>query len=479
MWESYYSVASLDEAVSLLAERPGIRRVVAGGTDLILELQRGLRPDVRELIDISRVPDQDQIALGQDGWIHLGPLVTHNQCAGSALLVERAFALARACWEVGAPQIRNRGTVCGNVVTGSPANDAIPPLLAFGAVLRLRSSRGERVVPLGEFHTGVRKTVLMPDEMVVDIAFPLPSAHAHSTFTKHGLRRAQAISVVNGAVLLQLDGGVVQRAAIAIGSVAPTVVRAHQAEAALVGQPLTAETIARAGTLAAQSARPIDDVRSSREYRRDMVRVSITRALGELMAGQEREGFPSQPVTLAGAGGHRPASRPGPRMVHGPDEPIRATVNGKQVSLGGNQKTLLRWLREEVGLTGTKEGCDEGECGACTVYLDGAAVMSCLVPAPRAHGAEIVTVEGLSRDGRAHPIQQAFVDRAAVQCGYCTPGLLMAGAKLLEERPNPQRADITQAIAGNLCRCTGYYSIVSAIERAAELVDAAAHGEQG
>ncbi len=470
MWQTYYTVDSLDQAVRLLADNGPSARIVAGATDLLLEMERGVRRGIDTLVDISRAPGLDRITLDEQGWIHLGPLVTHNQCAASRLIVERAFPLARACWEVGAPQIRNRGTVAGNVITASPANDSITPLAALDARLTLRSSRGERVVPLAEFYTGVRQTVMEPDEVLTDIALRALGPDERGTFLKLGLRRAQAIALVNVAVVLRLRGGKVEGAAITLGAVAPTIIHAPEAEARLKGSDLSARAIAEAAALAAAASRPIDDLRASAEYRREMVEVCTRRVLRALASHSERQGYPDSPVLLRGgarAGGE--ATLQG-TVCHRRGEPIEAEINGRGYTFSSGQDgTLLDLLREQAGLIGTKEGCAEGECGACTVFLDGMAVMSCLVPAPRAHRARVVTIEGLAAEDRLHPVQQMFIEEGAVQCGYCTPGLVMAGAMLLQERPRPGRGEIEQAISGNLCRCTGYYKVIRAIERAAEL----------
>ena len=478
MWKNYYSVTSIAEALKILSENGAGARIVAGGTDLLLELERGARKGIDTLIDITRVPCLDEIVMDEDEIIHLGPMVTHNHCVASKLIVERVFPLAQATWEVGAPQIRNRGTVAGNLITGSPANDTITPLMALGASVRLATVRGERVVPLAEFFTGVRRTVMAPDEMLVDISIPAMKFNQRGMFIKLGLRRAQAISVVNTAVILTLENGSkgsdqpggVLGAAITLGSVAPTIIHAEAAEALLSGGKLDGATITQAAELAMQAARPIDDIRGSAAYRREMVRVCVSRSLHALANGEERAGFPEQPVLLWGEkknGGQ--AKLPEPK-IHIQGSPIVTRINGKTYTFTtGQNKTLLRLLREEAGLTGTKEGCAEGECGACTIFLDGKAVMSCLVPAVRAHGADIVTVEGLALDDHLHPVQQAFIEEGAVQCGYCTPGLIMSAVKLLEERPHPSEDAIRQSITGNLCRCTGYYRIVQAIEKASRM----------
>lgn len=468
MWREYINAVTIDEVLTALSEKQNTAKIVAGATDLILEMESGAHEGVDVLVDVSRIPGLDKITMDEDDVIHLGPMVTHNHCVASKLLRERALPLVQSCWEVGSPQIRNRGTISGNLITGSPANDTISPLMALGAELVLRSMNGERVVKLEEFYTGVRRTVLQPDEMMVDIRFPAMKTNQHGVYLKFALRRAQAISLVNVAIVLTMDGDQVSDAFITLGSVATTIIHAKEAEKYLEGKVLTSEVMEQAARLTSNASKPIDDIRGSAAYRTEIVRVVALRGLMAIAEGHEDEKMPENPILLWGNEPDTPSVLE-VSVHHDETKPILTTINGEKYELTtGQDKTLLRLIREDAGLVGTKEGCAEGECGACTVILDGVAVMSCLVPAPRAHGAEILTVEGLSKDGELNKLQQAFVDEAAVQCGYCTPGFLMSATKLLEERDRPTEDEIKQAITGNLCRCTGYYKIISAIELASE-----------
>ena len=140
--------------------------------------------------------------------------------------------------------------------------------------------------------------------------------------------------------------------------------------------------------------------------------------------------------------------------------------------------TLLHLLREELEMTGTKSGCESGECGACTVIVNGKAVNSCLFPAMEIEGATVTTIEGLAKpSGELHPLQTAFIEKGAVQCGYCTPGMILSAKALLDENPNPSEEEIRHALAGNMCRCTGYVQIVQAVEAAAQVLTTQGSGE--
>jgi len=461
---------SVPEAVDLLAEYAGRARIVAGGTDLLLELDRRQRPGVDTLIDVTRIPGLASIE-DDGGIIRLGALVTHNEVLASPTCRRRIRPLAEACREVGSPQLRNRATVVGNLVTASPANDTVTPLRALGAVLVVASVRGERRIPLADLHVGVRETTLASDEMVVAVEAPALRPTQRAVFIKAGLRASQAISVVHLTVLVDLDGDVVSAARILVGSVAPTVVSAPVAEALLVGRRLEHDVIAAAAAAAAAGVSPIDDVRAPATYRTHLVEILTAAGLRTLAAGTATD-FAGPPLLSATGSTHRPGRG---STIDG-HASVDVTVNGRTTTAANAvSKSLLDWLREDVGpaagtaLTGTKEGCAEGECGACTVLLDGSAVVSCLVPAAAAAGREVVTVEGLGAGGKLHPLQEAFVTAGAVQCGYCTPGFLVAAAALLAEDPHPTRARIEEGLAGNLCRCTGYYSIIDAVGRAAEV----------
>jgi len=466
MWKEYINAVSIEQILSLLAEKRGQARIIAGGTDLVLEMRHGVHRDISTLIDISRVESLSKIILDDEGNIHIGAGVSHNQCLASDLIRNHALPLALASWEIGAPQIRNTGTIIGNLVTASPANDTIVPLFALDAELVVQSIDDERTIKLQDFYTGVRKHILKPDELVREVIFPKMSATQVGTYLKLGLRKAQAISLVSIAAILTIEDDIITAARITLGAVAPTIIHAEDSEEYLVGKDLSEGYIQKAAELAMETAQPIDDIRGSAAYRREITRVLVQRALSQIKKSEVLSRLPDDPVLLDCFTGVVPEIIGEEPLIPG-KTPIIANINGEEHTfIEGHNKTILHLLRDQAGLTGSKVGCEEGECGACTIFLDGQAVMSCLIPAPRAHRANIVTIEGIGDEEHLHAVQKTFINEGAVQCGYCTPGFVMSAAKLLEEIPNPTRDQIKTAISGNLCRCTGYYKIVKAIENA-------------
>ncbi|GHO96654.1 hypothetical protein KSF_067020 [Reticulibacter mediterranei] len=459
MWETYLQPTSLAETLDLLQNYKASARVIAGGTDILVELQRGVKP-TQTLIDITAVQDLKYIRY-KPGWLSVGALTTHNDILRSLDCQRYALPLVQACAEVGAPQIRTRATIAGNLITASPANDTITPLMALNAEVVLVSSAGERCISLYDFYLGVRRTRLEPDELLREIRIPALSSNQRSLFLKLGLRQAQAIAVINLAFVLTFEQDIVSEARITLGCLAPTIVHAKTAEAYLKGKQLEDEICREAGSLAIQDVSPIGDVRATAEYRRATLAALVTQGLQRLASNQDVEHWTNDPTTRVSL---ETAPSSDLHERHPLHESIETTINGASYRLtNAHQKTLLNTLREDAGLTGTKEGCAEGECGACTVWLNGQAVMSCLVPAAQAHQSTITTIEGLAQGEQLHPLQQAFIDQAAVQCGFCIPGMLMAGAKLLDEHPHPTMEQIQVALSGNICRCTGYRKILNAM----------------
>lgn len=467
MYEKYFSVNSMNDAVALRAQYCDTSKIIAGGTDLFLEMERGMHAGVREIIDISRVSGLDEIWMDDQLYIHIGPTATHSACLRSSLIQDFAACLYQACEQVGSPQIRNRGTVAGNIATASPANDTISALMALDAKVELLSTTGKRIVEISRFFTGVRKTTLLQNEIISDIYFKALKKNEHSFFIKVGLRNAQAISILNCAVVIGLDDNKINKTRIALGAVGPTVFRAVEAEDCLINQIVSDELFEKAGELASQSASPISDIRASGDYRKQMISVHVKRALQQALLSDTKNN--TNPVVLWGKESSSNAPLTENSLEFNEKSVIKVSINNHEYLLENCfGKNLLDLIRENALLTGSKEGCGEGECGACTVYMDGIAVLACLIPAVRAHNSKITTIEGISTNGEMHKVQQSFIDEGAVQCGYCTPGFVMSAVKLLEENANPTVEEIKTGISGNLCRCTGYYKIISAIELAAK-----------
>ena len=281
---SYFEAPSLHEAALKLAEHQGRARIIAGGTDLLLGMRRGIaKPEV--VISLSRIPDAGAL-VSSDKELRIGAMATLAAVAQHPLVQRHFPALAQAAGVTGTVQIRNMGTVVGNVCNASPSADTATPLLIYDAQMLLLHPGGERTLPLAEFFQGPGKTALQPGELVKEIVLKLPTSPTRSNYQKLSPRSKVDIAIVGVSALLSYsDAKEIKRARIAIGSVAPVPKRVVLAENMLEGCVLSPDLIAAVAAVAAQESAPITDMRASADYRRSMVAVLTRRALEQNQRG--------------------------------------------------------------------------------------------------------------------------------------------------------------------------------------------------
>lgn len=273
----YIAPATAAEAVALLAENSEHACPLAGGTDLIVDLKHD-PGSIDLLVDVSGIPEFRGIEETDEG-LRIGSMVTFGEIMAHPVCQEMMPAVVDAAHTVGAVQTRNLGTVGGNLVTCVPSADSAPSLMVLDTRVTVIGTDGEREMPIEEFFVGPRKTVLKPDELLQSLFIPKENLGKPSHFLKHGLRKGQALALVNAAAALRLEGDTIVKPRLALGAVFPTPLRCVETEAFLDGKPATEEVINEAADIAVSEARPIDDFRSSAKYRRHIIRVFSKRVL--------------------------------------------------------------------------------------------------------------------------------------------------------------------------------------------------------
>ena len=282
---NYLAPTTLDEALSLLSEYRGRAKVIAGGTDLVPKLKRREIRAPEYVIDLKGIPGLDEIKFDASG-LTLGAMVTIEMVESSAKIQQRLGILAQAAQSMASPQVRNRGTIAGNICNAVPSADSAPPLLTLGARLKIVSGKGERTVNIEDFFTGPSQTALDEDEILAEIQLSSIPPNGKGVYLKLTPRRAMDLAIVGVAVVVIPQDGICRDICIALGAVAPTPIRAKKAEAILKGQKLDDKLIEKAAQTAAGQSNPIDDHRASAEYRRDMVEVLAKRAIKQAIGSQ-------------------------------------------------------------------------------------------------------------------------------------------------------------------------------------------------
>ena len=277
---NYLTPKTIDEAISLLSQHDGKAVVMSGGTDLLNKMKkREVTPQY--LIGLRNISGLDNIEHDAARGLRVGPLVTVHAIETSPVIRDKFPILAQAASSMASAQIRNLGTVVGNLCSAVPSADMAPGLIVLGASLKIAGTKGERTVSVEDFFTGPQETVLAPGELVVEVQVPNPPPNTGMVYIKHMLRSAMDLAIVGVAALVTMDGNVCREVKIGLGAVAPTPIRATNAEAILRGKPFDAELVKEAAEMACQACSTISDIRATTEYRDEMVRVLTRRALNQ------------------------------------------------------------------------------------------------------------------------------------------------------------------------------------------------------
>jgi xanthine dehydrogenase iron-sulfur cluster and FAD-binding subunit A len=451
---SYHRPGRLEQALTLAAEG-GVP--LAGGTRLLASDR-----------EVANVLDLSALELGgvdrRDGDLHIGATATLQDLVDQPLAhAATAGLLPAACRaHSGSRTLRSMATVGGEAVAAAPDSETVAALLALNAIVVVQR-RGDEPVespalrffkkrPPGDLAGGGLVTSITlpgtPDGAALERVAVLPSAP----------------SLVSVAVALSFTGDRLGRARIALTGLSGPPARVPAAEACLEGSA-GEEAAFLAAAAEVQRSAFAADAHAPASYRQAVAGTLTVRALRRAAARARGEKMPEPPRRRPPASRRRVAELP-----YFTSGRLEVTVNGRSVSASVEARTtLLAFLRQE-GFFGVKHGCETGECGACTVLLDSRPVVSCLTLALRAQGRQVVTVEGLGQPEALHPIQQAFVDTGAIQCGFCTPAMELLAKALLDAVPDPSEAEVRDALSGSLCRCTGYLKPVQAVLQAAAQV---------
>ena len=464
MWKRYCTVSSVEQALETLQQWGGKARLIAGGTDLVLDSRSGrYRPEC--VIDTTQIPGLDEI--GQDEeYIVVGANVTFHRLWTSPLINETSHVLAEAAHNLAAWSIQNVATLVGNVVTAQPAGDGSIALVALGAEAEVARLDGRRWVAVSSLYAGPgRSKIDSTREMVTRFRWRKPEPRQASACERIAKGEVVALPIASCAVVLQLTEDLehISWVRMALGPVAATPYRATCVEDMLRGARCDEDAYASAAEAAVLACNMrTSRLRATKEYREELIQVLVRRALKRAVEAARMGGQASV------SGRFRWNRSWANRQIARPeDDHISFTLNGEQISCqAGPDEMLVNLIRDKLGLTGTKVGCDEGECGACTVLVDGQPVLSCLFPAHKAHGRQVKTIEGVAQGDDLNLVQQAFMAHDAIQCGYCTSGMVLSALSLIEDNPVLTREEIKDGLGNNYCRCTGYTKIVDAVQDA-------------